>query len=425
MRRRISLILLFSCTLFATEKTFVREYTYQASDYDSKVTSRANALEQVKRLLLEEVSMFIKSEINMSTTEVSIGGESELKDFYENKITSITAGITETKILEEKWTGVEYWMKAEITIDPDDIDRKVSDIVNSKEKLEELEDIKKKADDALLEIERLKKELTRSKSDAEKADAEKAFAEKAFAEKAEAAEKAAIDQIILTKAYNKETDALSATDWFQKGYKAQIDKEYDKAISFYLRYIELDPDYAIAYYNLGNAYYDQGNHTKAIESYKKAIELNPDDAQAYYNLGYAYREQGNNAKAIESYKKAIELDPDYAKPYYNLGLAYYNQGNLTKAIELWEKAIELDPDYTKPYYNLGYAYREQGNNAKAIESYKKAIELNPDDVSAYVNMGMVYSEQGKPELQLSNYKKAARLGHKSVQDWLKKNGHDW
>ena len=362
MRRRISLILLFSCTLFATEKTFVREYTYQASDYDSKVTSRANALEQVKRLLLEEVSMFIKSEINMSTTEVSIGGESELKDFYENKITSITAGITETKILEEKWTGVEYWMKAEITIDPDDIDRKVSDIVNSKEKLEELEDIKKKADDALLEIERLKKELARSKSfaekaDADKADAEKAFAEKAFAEKAEAAEKAAIDQIILTKAYNKETDALSATDWFQKGYKAQIDKEYDKAISFYLRYIELDPDYAIAYYNLGNAYYDQGNHTKAIESYKKAIELNPDDAQAYYNLGYAYR--------------------------------------------------------------------EQGNNAKAIESYKKAIELNPDDASAYDNMGIVYSEQGKPELQLSNYKKAARLGHKSVQDWLKKNGHDW
>jgi hypothetical protein len=40
-------------------------------------------------------------------------------------------------------------------------------------------------------------------------------------------------------------------------------------------------------------------------------------------------------------------------------------------------------------------------------------------------MGIVYSEQGKPELQLSNYKKAARLGHQGVQDWLKKNGHDW
>ena len=281
MIKRISLILLFSCILFATDKTFVREYTYQASDYDSKVTSRANALEQVKRLLLEEVSMFIKSEINMSTTEVSIGGESELKDFYENKITSITAGITETKILEEKWTGVEYWMKAEITIDPDDIDRKVSDIVNSREKLEELEDIKKKADDALAEIERLKKELAASKSDA--------------------------DQLRLTKAYNKETDALSAIDWFNKGYNAAENKEYDKAISYYLRAIELDPDDAAAYYNLGIAYDNQGNYTKAIESYEKAIELDPDSADAYNNRAIIYYSKEEYDKAWNDVNMAQSL----------------------------------------------------------------------------------------------------------------------
>ncbi len=51
--RAIILILSFFCALlFAKEKTFVREYTYKASDYDSKVTSRVNALEQVKQLLL-------------------------------------------------------------------------------------------------------------------------------------------------------------------------------------------------------------------------------------------------------------------------------------------------------------------------------------------------------------------------------------
>ena len=225
--------------------------------------------------------MFIKSEINMSTTEESIGGESELKDFYENKITSITAGITETKILEEKWTGVEYWMKAEITIDPDDIDRKVSDIVNSREKLEELEDIKKKADDALAEIERLKKELAASKSDA--------------------------DQLRLTKAYNKETDALSATDWFNKGYNAGINKEWDKSISFYLRCIELDPDYALAYYNLGLAYDDQGNYTKAIELYEKAIELDPDYALSYNNRAIIYYSKEEYDKAWNDVNKAQSL----------------------------------------------------------------------------------------------------------------------
>ena len=85
---------------------------------------------------------------------------------------------------------MEYWIKAEITLDPDDIKSKIDEIVQNKEKLKDLEDVKKKADDALLEITRLKKELEKSKSDA--------------------------DQLRLTKAYSYETDALSATDWYYK-----------------------------------------------------------------------------------------------------------------------------------------------------------------------------------------------------------------
>ena len=240
LKNNIILLLMLAGCLFATEKTFVREYTYQASDYDSKVTSRANALEQVKTILLEEVSVFIQSEFEMRDWEEQIGDKVESGEFAEQRILAVTAGVTETKILDERWNGVEYWIKAEITIDPDDIEKKVDAIISNKDKLKELEEIKNKADNALAEIERLKKELARSKSDAE--------------------------QLRLTKAYNKETDILSAADWFNKGYNAQMNQEYDKAISFYLRTIELDPDYAIAYVNLGLAYYNQGNLTKAIIS---------------------------------------------------------------------------------------------------------------------------------------------------------------
>ena len=82
--RNLLLILLLTLS-FAKEKTFIREYTYQASDYDSKVTSRANSLEQVKRILLEEVSVFLQSEMNFTETEQLIEGKYELTDFYENK----------------------------------------------------------------------------------------------------------------------------------------------------------------------------------------------------------------------------------------------------------------------------------------------------------------------------------------------------
>ena len=144
MKRLIILLLISMGFLFAAEKTFIREYTYQASDYDSKVTSRANALEQVKRILLEEVSVYMQSEFEMRDWEEQIGDKIESGEFAEQRILSITAGITETKILEERWNGVEYWIKAEITLDPDDIKSKIDDIVKNKEKLKELEDVKKK-----------------------------------------------------------------------------------------------------------------------------------------------------------------------------------------------------------------------------------------------------------------------------------------
>ncbi|TAN60228.1 hypothetical protein EPN18_09020 [bacterium] len=47
--------------VFAAEKIFIKEYTYQASEIDSKVTSRAIALEQAKRLVLEELGTYLIS----------------------------------------------------------------------------------------------------------------------------------------------------------------------------------------------------------------------------------------------------------------------------------------------------------------------------------------------------------------------------
>ena len=119
---------------------------------------------------------------------------------------------------------------------------------------------------------------------------------------------------MLTIGYSQETDVLSATDWFQKGYNAYVNKEYDKAISFYLKAIELDPDYADAYVNLGVTYKNQGNNIKAIESYEKAIELDPVNAGAYVNLGNCYYESDFSTTLIY-YKKAARLGNKYIQDW--------------------------------------------------------------------------------------------------------------
>lgn len=119
----VALLCLLSVSLFADNKVFVREYYYQASESDSKITARTKALSEVKRLLLEELGVYMESYTNYITEDKN--GD-VTKDFFQNEIKSLSAGITETKILEENWNGVQYYIKAEIEADPTDVARKIN-----------------------------------------------------------------------------------------------------------------------------------------------------------------------------------------------------------------------------------------------------------------------------------------------------------
>ena len=112
IRRYLSLLLFIGLGL-GQDATFVKEYTYQVGEDDSKKDSRAKAIQRLKIQVLEEVITFTKSDINWNQTE-------ETDNFRQN-IESITEGFTKTKILDSSWDGEEYWIKAEITLNPEEI----------------------------------------------------------------------------------------------------------------------------------------------------------------------------------------------------------------------------------------------------------------------------------------------------------------
>jgi tetratricopeptide (TPR) repeat protein len=64
------------------------------------------------------------------------------------------------------------------------------------------------------------------------------------------------------------------------------------------------------------------DYQNAIRSYDRAIEINPNYADAYYNRGLAYKNLKDYQNAIRSYDRAIEIDPNYANAYCNRGSAY-------------------------------------------------------------------------------------------------------
>ncbi|MCG2677818.1 tetratricopeptide repeat protein, partial [bacterium] len=70
-------------------------------------------------------------------------------------------------------------------------------------------------------------------------------------------------------------------------------------------------------------YKNEKEVNKAIEKCKEVMEVNPNSAKAYYNLGNLYQTKDMLKEAEASWKKAIELDPTYPEPHYHLGWYYF------------------------------------------------------------------------------------------------------
>ena len=65
-------------------------------------------------------------------------------------------------------------------------------------------------------------------------------------------------------------------------------------------------------------------------SIRKAIEINPNFEMAYLNLGTIFKDLGKLKDAEFSYRKAIEINPNYADAYFNLFHHYEEINNLGK-----------------------------------------------------------------------------------------------
>jgi tetratricopeptide (TPR) repeat protein len=106
-------------------------------------------------------------------------------------------------------------------------------------------------------------------------------------------------------------------------------------------------------YIIGNISHIQKEYQKAVEYFMLAISIDSQIAYPVNSLGIVYKELKDNDKAIFYYKKAIALDDNYVAPYNNLGVVYNELKDYDKANFYLKKAIALDDKYLTTYINLG------------------------------------------------------------------------
>uniref|UniRef100_A0A8B9IKK3 Small glutamine rich tetratricopeptide repeat containing alpha n=1 Tax=Anser cygnoides TaxID=8845 RepID=A0A8B9IKK3_ANSCY len=105
----------------------------------------------------------------------------------------------------------------------------------------------------------------------------------------------------------------------------------------------------------GNEQMKAENFEAAVSFYGKAIELNPSNAVYFCNRAAAYSKLGNYAGAVRDCERAIGIDPNYSKAYGRMGLALSSLNKHTEAVVYYKKALELDPDNDTYKSNLKIA----------------------------------------------------------------------
>ncbi|XP_030075000.1 small glutamine-rich tetratricopeptide repeat-containing protein alpha isoform X2 [Microcaecilia unicolor] len=105
----------------------------------------------------------------------------------------------------------------------------------------------------------------------------------------------------------------------------------------------------------GNEQMKLENYEGAVSFYTKALDLNPTNAVYFCNRAAAYSKLGNYAGAVRDCEQAIGIDPNYSKAYGRMGLALSSLNKHREAVVYYQKALALDPDNETYKSNLKIA----------------------------------------------------------------------
>ena len=103
----------------------------------------------------------------------------------------------------------------------------------------------------------------------------------------------------------------------------------------------------------------------ALKEFEAELALNPNDAIARYQVAQVLVAQQTPQQAGAQLARALELTPDFPEALVSLGKLRLEEKRNEEAIELLQRAVKLTPRSEAAHYNLMIAYRNAGNMAEA------------------------------------------------------------
>jgi tetratricopeptide (TPR) repeat protein len=166
--------------------------------------------------------------------------------------------------------------------------------------------------------------------------------------------------------------------------KAMSTGNLEPAISYYIKYVDAEPNDHQALNDLGWMFLQVGRPEDGLERFEQAIAIEA-DAAPYNNKGRALLELERFEDATDAFSRAAELDPEDEEAPFNMAVAMRAQDRYDDALDALDTLIEAHEDFAPAYVEYAMCLQELDRDDEAIEYFEAALEIDPTWVPARVS----------------------------------------
>src|SRR5579863_8840567 len=188
-----------------------------------------------------------------------------------------------------------------------------------------------------------------------------------------------------------------AREHVEKGNQYFAQKQFGAAQDEYRQAIQINPDFADAYYRLGLLQIQQEYPTVARESLAHAVELDPRNLDARLHLGDLLISSTQYAEAHQQADAVLQQDSKNAAAHRLLGQVSLHQRQYVAAEDEFQQALAFNPRDPRAYEDLGLAQLLDAEYGAAGKSFQAAVEIKPDDPQTFINLASFYKGQNDPD----------------------------
>lgn len=226
---------------------------------------------------------------------------------------------------------------------------------------------------------------------------------------------------------------------FECGYAKYMNDQNEEAIEDFNQGINLNPNIYEYYEFKAYAEEEVGYYTEAIVDYEKVLELNPSKetsnkikeylheikiklAIACFEDGRTYFNEGKYEQAVECFKESIKFDKNNIDYQYWFGYAKYKNNNFNDAIKILNYCINNNPTNISSFYYLrGKVKKEIKDYEGAIEDYKRSLKKTSDIIQQEeINQSIEELNYEQAELYIQRGEKLQQYSHEDAIIWFEK-----